>query len=109
MKTAAHFILLVMLVGMVMGGCQALSRSLFASMIPRHRLSELFAVFEKTAGILGPAIFAGTLALTGSSRNVILSVVTFFIVGGGLLAFVNVPEGQRLARKAERAFSGDVR
>ena len=108
MKTAAHFIAMAVLVGMVQGGSQALSRSLFASMIPRHRSAQFFAffaVFEKTAGILGPAVFAGTLALTGSSRNAILSVIAFFIVGGGLLAFVNVPEGQRVARQAERAFS----
>ena len=108
MKTAAHFIALAVLVGMVMGGSQALSRSLFASMIPRHRSAEFFAffaVFEKIAGILGPAIFAGTIALTGSSRNAILAIISFFVVGGGLLAFVNVPEGQRLAREAEQAFS----
>ncbi len=108
MKTAAHFLILAVLIGMVQGGCQALSRSLFASMIPRHRSTEFFAffaVFEKFAGILGPAIFAGTIALTGSSRNAILAVITFFVAGGGLLAFVNVPEGQRLAREAERAFS----
>ena len=48
---------------------------------------------------------AGTLALTGSSRNAILAIIAFFVVGGGLLAFVNVPEGQRLARQAERTFS----
>ena len=108
MQTAAHFIALAVLVGMVQGGCQALSRSLFASMIPRQRSAEFFAffaVFEKIAGILGPAIFAGTLALTGSSRNAILSVIAFFIVGGGLLAFVNVPEGQRLARQDEEVLS----
>ncbi len=112
MKTAAHFIILAVLVGMVQGGCQALSRSLFASMIPRHRSTEFFAffaVFEKFAGILGPAIFAGTIALTGSSRNAILAVITFFVVGGGLLAFVNVPEGQRFARQAEQAFSDAAR
>ena len=111
MKTAAHFLILAVLVGMVQGGCQALSRSLFASMIPRHRSTEFFAffaVFEKFAGILGPAIFAGTIALTGSSRNAILAVITFFLVGGGLLAFVNVPEGQRIARQAERVFSDTV-
>lgn len=108
MRTAAHFIALAVLVGMVQGGCQALSRSLFASMIPRHRSAEFFAffaVFEKIAGILGPAVFAGILALTGSSRNAILAVIAFFIAGGALLSFVNVPEGQRLARRAERALA----
>ena len=81
MKTATHFIALAVLVGMVQGGSQALSRSLFASMIPRHRSAEFFAffaVFEKLAGILGPAVFAGTIALTGSSRNAILAIIAFF-------------------------------
>ena len=109
MKTATHFIALAVLVGMVQGGSQALSRSLFASLIPRHRSAEFFAffaVFEKLAGILGPAVFAGTIALTGSSRNAILAIIAFFFVGGGLLAFVNVPEGQRLARQAEQNLPG---
>ncbi len=91
----------VALAGKVRGGCQVLSRSLLASMIQRHRSAEFLAVFEKIAGIPGRAILTGTIDLTGSSRNAILAVITFFVVGGGLLAFVNVPEGQRLARRAE--------
>ena len=58
MSTPAHFFALAALVGMVQGGTQALSRSLFASMIPRHKSSEFFAffsVFERYAGVLGPA------------------------------------------------------
>ena len=58
MKNATEFLVLAVLVGMVQGGTQALSRSLFASMIPRHKSSEFFAffgVFERYAGILGPA------------------------------------------------------
>ena len=104
MKTALHFYLLAVLVGTVQGGSQALSRSLFATMIPRHKSSEFFAffgVFEKFAGIAGPAIFASTIAATGSSRNAVLSVIVFFIVGAILLAFVDVAEGRRVAREAE--------
>ncbi len=104
MRTATHFYLLAILVGMVQGGTQALSRSLFASMIPRYRSGEFFGfwgVFEKFAGILGPAIFAATIAATGSSRNAILSVIGFFAVGGVLLSRVDVEEGQRVAREAE--------
>jgi len=104
MRTAAHFLMLAVLVGMVQGGAQALSRSLFANMIPRHKSSEYFAffgVFEKFAGIFGPAIFGTMVGLTGSSRSAILSVIAFFVVGGALLAFVNVGEGQRAARAAE--------
>jgi UMF1 family MFS transporter len=103
MKTAAHFFALAGLVGLVQGGTQALSRSLFASMIPQHKSGEFFgffSVFEKFAGIFGPLIFAGTIAATGSSRNAILSIIAFFAVGALLLWRVDVTEGQRIARNA---------
>jgi UMF1 family MFS transporter len=105
MKTATHFYLLAAMVGMVQGGTQALSRSLFASMIPQHKSGEFFgffSVFEKFAGIFGPLIFAGTIAATGSSRNAILSIIVFFVVGALLLWPVNVAEGQRIARAADQ-------
>jgi UMF1 family MFS transporter len=104
MKTATHFFALAILVGMVQGGTQALSRSMFASMIPRHKSSEFFAffgVFERYAGILGPLVFASMVEMTGSSRNAILAVLVFFIVGGAILAFVDVDSGRRSARAAE--------
>jgi UMF1 family MFS transporter len=106
MKTAAHFYMLAGLVGMVQGGTQALSRSLFASMIPQHKSGEFFgffSVFEKFAGIFGPLIFAGTIAATGSSRNAILSVIGFFAVGAAILAFVDLDAGRREARAADAA------
>jgi len=70
-------------------------------MIPRQKSSEFFAffgVFERYAGILGPAIFAWVVQRSGTSRNAILSVVVFFIVGAALLAFVDVEEGRRVVR-----------
>jgi UMF1 family MFS transporter len=106
MKTASDFLLLAILVGIVQGGTQALSRSLFASMIPRHKAGEFFgffAVVEKFAGILGPLLFGVIVAISGSSRSAILSVIAFFVVGGALLLRVNVAEGQRVAREAEKA------
>ena len=108
MTSATHFYILAGLVGVVQGGTQALSRSLFASMIPQHKSGEFFgffSIFEKFAGIFGPLIFAGTIAVTGSSRNAILSVIGFFAVGAALLALVNVEEGQRVARKVAAELS----
>jgi UMF1 family MFS transporter len=98
MQTAVHFYLLAILVGMVQGGSQALSRSLFASMIPRERSSEFFgffAVTERTAGILGPLTFAAAIAMTGSSRGAILSVIAYFIIGALILSRVDVEAGQK--------------
>jgi MFS transporter, UMF1 family len=106
MSSAAHFYALAILVGMVQGGTQALSRSMFASMIPRHKSSEFFAffgVFERYAGILGPLVFAAMVDATGQSRNAILAVVAFFLIGGAILAFVDVEAGRRAAREAEAA------
>jgi UMF1 family MFS transporter len=76
-----------------------------ASMIPAHKSGEFFgfySVFEKFASIFGPLLFSITIALTGSSRNAILGVISFFIVGAIILSRVNVAEGRRLAREAER-------
>jgi UMF1 family MFS transporter len=106
MKTAAHFYILAGLVGMVQGGTQALSRSLFASMIPQHKSGEFFGFFsvlEKFAVIFGPLIFAGTIAATGSSRNAILSVIGFFAVGAAILALVDLDAGRRQALAADAA------
>ena len=104
MQTAAHFILLAAMVATVQGGTQALSRSLFASLIPAHKSGEFFgfySVFEKFASIFGPLLFWVTIAMTGSSRNAILSVIVFFAVGAFLLSRVRVSEGQEAARAAD--------
>jgi len=104
MSTEIHFLVLAILVGAVQGGTQALSRSLFASMIPRDKSGEFFGFFgvaEKFAGIFGPAIFGFINLVGGSSRGAIVSVIAFFVVGGFLLTLVDVPEGQRLARAEE--------
>jgi UMF1 family MFS transporter len=104
MSTTAEFFILAGLVATVQGGSQALSRSLFASMIPRHKSSEFFgffSVFEKMAGILGPALFGVTAAMTGSSRSAVIAVIVFFISGGVVLAMVNVVEGRALAAQAD--------
>ena len=101
MTTIWQFFLLSFMVATVQGGSQALSRSLFATMIPKHKSSEFFGffgVFEKFAGIIGPLLFAATVRMTGSSRNAILSVIAFFVVGAVLLWMVDVEEGQRAAR-----------
>lgn len=105
MTSALHFYLLAILVGTVQGGSQALSRSLYASLIPRHKSSEFFAFFavgDKFAGILGPAIFGWVSLATGSSRLSIVALIGFFVVGMALLTRVDVRSGQRYARQADR-------
>jgi UMF1 family MFS transporter len=105
MRTPAHFMILAALVGMVQGGTQALSRSLFASMIPAHKSGEFFgfySVFEKFAGIFGPLLFYLAIEATGSSRSAILSIIVFFFIGAALLWRVDVGAGQEIARRREQ-------
>ncbi|MDX2194623.1 MAG: MFS transporter [Gemmatimonadales bacterium] len=105
MTTASHFLALAALVGVVQGGTQALTRSLFASLIPKQKSGEffgVFAVFERFGAILGPLVFAAALRFTGSSRTGVLAIGSFFLIGGALLLRVKVEEGRRAARAAER-------
>lgn len=103
---AWHFWVLAIAVGMVQGGAQALSRGLFASMIPRTKSSQFFSfysVFEKMAGILGPVVFGVASQVTGTGRIGILAVVVFFIAGIALLSRVDVDDGRRIARAEDAA------
>ena len=100
MTSAWHFFVLAFLVATVQGGSQALSRSLFARMIPKHKSSTyfgFFSVFEKFAGVAGPALFAASVTIFGSSRPAVLSVILFFVAGGLVLTRVNVAEGEAQA------------
>lgn len=109
MQTTREFYILAMLIGLVQGGTQALSRSLFATLIPKHKSGEFFgffSVFEKFGGILGPLAFAVALNQFQSSRVAILSVIAFFVVGAAILLMVDVKEGERIARAAEKDLQG---
>lgn len=100
MQTAIHFYILAFMVGTVQGGSQALSRSLYGTMVPKSQSAEFFGFFStssKFAGIIGPLIFGIVSQLAGASRLSILSVIAFFIIGGFLLTFVDEQEGRRVA------------
>lgn len=90
--TALEYFIMGGVVGLVLGGSQAISRSLYASMIPEDSPAEFFgfySVVNKFSAIWGPFIFAIIRHWTGSSRNAILSVIIFFILGIVLLYFVD--------------------
>jgi UMF1 family MFS transporter len=106
MRTATDFFVMAFLVATVMGGAQALGRSLFARMVPRHKSAEMFGffgVFDKFGGVIGATVFWLALQLTGSSRPATLALVVLFVAGASLLALVDVDRGEREARAAERA------
>ncbi|HXV81729.1 MAG TPA: MFS transporter [Candidatus Binatia bacterium] len=104
MKSPLHFYVLAAVVGLVQGGTQALSRSLFATMVPKARSGEFFGFFstgEKFAGIIGPAIFGFVGQLMGSSRWGIISVTLLFVAGAALLWRVDEQEGRRIAGEVD--------
>ena len=96
-----HFWVLAGMVGLVQGGSQALSRSLFGAMTPKARSAEFFGFFDissKFAGIAGPLLFGLTASLTGTGRWSIVSLVVFFVAGALLLSRVQEQEGIAIAR-----------
>ena len=102
MTEAWHFYVLAILIGLFMGGIQALSRSLYTRIIPPAKSAEFFGFYNmlgKFAAIIGPALM-GTIALaTGSARLGILSILSLFILGAFFLNKVDIEEGKRLAAK----------
>jgi UMF1 family MFS transporter len=101
MQTATHFYILAFLVGTVQGGSQALSRSLYGAIVPKHKTAEFFGFFStssKFAGIAGPLLFGIVSQIAGQSRLSIVSLIVFFTVGGLLLTRVDVEEGIRVAQ-----------
>lgn len=89
----AWFFLLAAAIGIVLGGSQALSRSLFSHMVPRGKEAEYYSVYEvsdRGTSWLGPLLFGLTYQLTGSYRNAITSLIVFFAIGFVLLTRVPV-------------------
>jgi MFS transporter, UMF1 family len=82
----------------VLGGSQALSRSLFSQMIPADHEAEYFGFYEvseRGTSWLGPMAFAAAVQITGSQRIAIISLIIFFVVGLALLMRVDVEKGIR--------------
>ncbi len=91
MRSPAEFYGLAMMVGLVQGGVQALSRSFFARLTPKDKTAEYFGLFNmvgKFSTVLGPWAVGATAVLTGSSRLSLLAILAFFFIGGAGLIFV---------------------
>ncbi len=92
-----HFWVMAIAVGMVQGGSQAISRSLFASMLPAGRSGHFFGLYNvssKFAGIIGPALCSTVAQATGSLRLSVGIIALSFIAGMWVLAGVNVEKGR---------------
>ena len=93
LRTTLHFFILAAVIALVLGGSQALSRSVFSLMIPKGQEAEYFGLYEvsdKGTSWLGPLLFGLALQFTGSYRIALLSLVVFFILGLALLTTVNI-------------------
>ncbi|MEX2655817.1 MAG: MFS transporter [Acidimicrobiia bacterium] len=102
---AVPFLSLGVVIGVVLGGIQALSRSLYGSMIPEEASAEFYgfySVFSKFSAIWGPLIFGLVSGSGESSRTAILSVVVFFVLGLIVFSRVDVEAARR--SKADWAF-----
>jgi UMF1 family MFS transporter len=99
---------LAWMVAIVQGGSQALSRSLYASLSPASKSGEFFGLYgimEKASSVIGPLLFALAVALLGSSRPAVLSLVVFFLLGGYLLTRVDIAAGQKVAAEEDAALN----
>jgi len=104
MDQVSEFYTLAIVVGLVQGGIQSLSRSLYARIIPKSKSAEFFGFFNmmgKFAAVLGPLLMAVVASLSGDPRLSILVIIVLFAIGGVLLYFVDEKEGQRIAREME--------
>ncbi|HHA18569.1 MAG TPA: MFS transporter [Methylophaga sp.] len=100
MQTVEEFYALAITIGLVQGGIQSLSRSLYARIIPKSQSAEFFGFYNmlgKFAAVLGPLMIGIIAAVSGSSRYAMLSVSILFISGGILLYFVNEKKAVQVA------------
>ena len=90
------FLVLGVLIGLVLGGSQALSRSLYSQLVPRNREAEFFSFYqamERGTSWFGTLIFGLVHQFTNSYRWAIIALLGFFVVGGYLLSRVDVRQG----------------
>jgi UMF1 family MFS transporter len=103
MTAVWEFYGLAAVIGLVQGGIQAMSRALYARLIPVEHAGRLFGLYNmmgKFAAVIGPLLVGWVGVLSGSARTGILSVLLLFLAGAWLLARVRVAEGEREAAAA---------
>jgi UMF1 family MFS transporter len=96
LETVAQFYALAVIIGLVQGGIQSLSRSYFARLVPPQKSGEFFGFFNmmgKFAAVLGPMLMGWVALVSGSSRLAILSIALLFALGAVLLWFVRQDPG----------------
>jgi len=104
----AGFWVAATVIGIMMGPNQSASRSLFAKLVPEHKHGEMFGLFAfsgKMSSLLGPLAYGTVLSATCDHRLAMGTIVLFFVVGLGILAFVREEEGIRLAQSLHEEYT----
>ena len=94
LHTETQFMIMAIIIGLVQGGVQSLSRSLFGRLVPPGKAGEFFGFYNlmgKAAAILGPTLTGVVALLTNDSRLAILSITILFVIGAAFLMRVRVP------------------
>jgi len=102
MTSKIHFFMLAGMIGLFQGGIQAISRSLFARLVPKGKEGEFFGFFNmlgKFSAVMGPILLGSITLLTGSVRIALLSIVVLFVLGALMLYRVDFVEGEKLAKQ----------
>ena len=100
-ETKTQFWMLGMILALVMGGTQSVSRAIMGMMTPASRTAEFFGFFNlsgRATGFLGPFIFGAIIAAYDSARLAVLSLIVFFILGWIVAGLVNIEQGCREAQ-----------
>jgi UMF1 family MFS transporter len=105
MEKTAEFYALAVVVGLVQGGVQSLSRSFYSRIIPANKAAEFFGFYNmlgKFAAVIGPFLVGWVGVLTGNPRIAIFSIIILFISGGVILHMVDEREGEQMAKALEQ-------
>ena len=97
-----EFYALAIVIGMVQGGVQSLSRSLFARLIPEDKSAEFFGFYNmlgKFAAVVGPFLIGWVALTTGNPRIAIAAIIPLFVLGMIVLFFVDVEKGETQANR----------
>ena len=100
MTQSWEFYALAVVIGLVQGGIQSMSRALYARLIPAEHAGRLFGLYNmmgKFAAVVGPLLVGWVAVLSGNARTGILSVLLLFLAGAWLLGRVRVKQGEREA------------
>jgi UMF1 family MFS transporter len=101
MNSKLHFYILAGIIGLFQGGIQAISRSLFARLVPKGKEGEFFGFYNmlgKFSAVVGPVLLGTVTLVTGNARMGLFALVILFIGGGLILIRVDFDEGERIAK-----------